>query len=236
MSSKSVGIPNYFYDLIVFVSPSILIIIGFALGYFGWFYDKIKALMINIGAIDILVVILVLLFIAYEYGRLAEALSHALVTNSIKLLRKINIFSSPDYSIDFSSSVEQLELPVEIIESKKGNKWSIYFFALLHCPNIGQDLLKRYAWEKLSRSSAFSFLILFIISLVYQIIFLFTSRYMIVGDIGFGTWYYTLISFSFVLITYYEFYRRKCWNNDLLVKVLPILISASKLPHTGNSD
>ena len=236
MSSKNVGIPNYFYDLIVFVSPSILIIIGFALGYFGWFYDKIKALLLNLGAIDILVVILVLLFIAYEYGRLAEALSHSFVAQSIKLLRKINIFTSPDYSIDFTNSVELLDLPVEITESKKGNKWTIYFFALLHCPNIGQDLLKRYAWEKLSRSSAFTFLILFLFSLTYQVMFLFTSKYDIVGTIGFGTWYYTLISFFLVLITYYEFYRRKCWNNDLLIKVLPILISASKLPQNCKTD
>lgn len=228
MNSKSLGIPNFFYDLIVFVSPSILLLFGFTIGYSGWSFNMIKTLLPKFGALDMVLIILALLFIAYEYGRLAEAISHTAVTQIIKLFKKLKLFKSEDYSVDFTSAVESLDLPIEIEESKKGNKWTIYFYALLYSPNIGQDLLKRYAWEKLSRSSAFTFLILFIVSVFYHLYFLFVEKCDLTGKYGFGSWYFTLFSLLLVYVTYVEFYRRKCWNNDLLLKVLPILISAKK--------
>jgi hypothetical protein len=67
--------PNIFYDLIVFVSPSVLLIAGVVAGFSGWPVLNGVMTRIDIGATDVFVVMLVLVFLGYEYGRLAEALS-----------------------------------------------------------------------------------------------------------------------------------------------------------------
>lgn len=225
--NKNFNIPNYFYDLIVFVSPSILLIIGFLFGMPKFTKDLLNNIKGNLGAIDFILVILLILFMAYEYGRFAEALSHTFVSRMIDLLKKIflikKLFKSIDYNTDFSSLVADIELPIEIQRNKHNNKWTIYFYALLVSPSIGQDLLKRYAWEKLSRSSAFTFEILFFTSIIHSFFSFLGLSSLPIQAYSFGSYQYTSIVFVFSFCTAYEYYRRKCWNNDLLFKIFPIL-------------
>lgn len=237
------AVPNFFYDLIVFVAPSVLIVLGLALGLPGVMAKLLPTIELkDIGAIDFIVVIFAVLFVAYEYGRLVEAVSHTCVTQVIRALTHYRcfrgFFQSPDFGLNLAEQVEKLGLSIDLPEGRKNNKWTIYFYALLYCPHIGMDLMKRYAWEKLARSSAFTFLVLFLASLVILIVRLFGARSNMCGEYGFGSAVYTLAALVFTLLTYQEFYLRKCWNNDLLVKVLPVLVAASKIgtPTTASSD
>ncbi len=234
---KGDALPNLFYDLIAFVSPSLLLVLGIIVGLSGKSISMISTLFKDIGAIDFFAIVLGILFIAYQYGRFAEALSHTVITRLFKVLRRTRPFkymmTNKDFNSDFEGCIDKLCLPFDLPRDKKNNKWTIYFFALLYVPHIGQDLLKRYAWEKLSRSSAFTIGILFIISLVFSVVKNFLSNYYVVdsamlGEYGFGSISYTFISFILMISTCYEFYLRKCWNNDLLHKVFPILICAEK--------
>lgn len=227
---KNVAVPNFFYDLIVFVSPSILLIVGLILGLSDLSFSVVKSFSGNIGAIDVLIIVFAFLFIAYEYGRLAEALSHTFVARLIKMFTKFfltkKLFKSTDYNLDFTKAVSTLELSTDLPHNKNNNKWTIYFYALLHSPHIGQDLLKRYAWEKLSRSSAFTFFLLFIISIIFYVTSICGAQHTFIGHYGFGSYTFTIIVFILTISTFYEYYKRKCWNNDLLIKVLPILINS----------
>lgn len=217
--------------MIVFVSPSVLLIIGVLTGlsYFSSLYilPNVKSL----SAIGILGMALALLFAAYEYGRMAEALSATAVSHLLSIIvrvtrKKQNVES--DAFRNMTDQVDLLPLPVELAKKRKGTRWPIYFFALLYSPTIGSDLLKRYAWEKLARSSAFTFLLLFLTSLAFEILGLFGIKTSYAGDYGFGTIGYTLFSLLLAVLTYYEFYQRNSWNNDLLIKILPIVLLASK--------
>lgn len=233
MDSPKVAIPNFFYDLIVFVSPSILLMFGLAVGL----KEKMGADLtskLNLGAIDFLAVIFAILFIAYEYGRLTEALSHFFVSRPIKhFIRfmkrlKVKKFENTDYSLDLTKEVEHLNVPHQFEELRKGSKWTIYFYALLYAPNIGRDLLKRYAWEKLSRSSAFTFFLLLVISTVVMLLNKYYEAPILSKNFSLGSIEFTLATIIMSLFTYYEYYRRNSWNNDLLTKVTPILILAKE--------
>ncbi|MCD4744689.1 MAG: hypothetical protein K8R58_00140 [Bacteroidales bacterium] len=225
MDKKNIYIPNFFYDLIVFVSPSVLFLAGLSLGISGITKKVFLEYASNLGAVDIIAYTALILLLSYEYGRMSEALSSLFVAFPIGFFKKKNIFfKSEDLFLDMTSQVDLLNLPYSQSASKKKTRWQIYFYALRFCPEIGSDLLKRYAWEKLSRSSAFTYLILFFTSFIILIIQLFTEKSIVFGTFGFGSIIYTLISLILMLLTYYEFYKRNCWNNDLLVKILPVIL------------
>jgi len=233
------SVPNFFYDLIVFVSPSVLFLVGMSIGFLNGSLDLIKHIGSDVGAIDYVCIAFLILFLSYEYGRALEALSHVMVTRVFRLLRSARItrglFRNSDFDLSFETQIEQLQLPLSLPERKKDNKWTIYFFALLYVPHIGRDLLKRYAWEKLARSSALTFGILSIISFVVIVLELLSVHLSATGRYGFGSLLYTFSSILLTVLTYYEFYLRKCWNNDLLAKVIPILKAASQVGFTGEA-
>lgn len=229
--------PNFFYDLIVFMTPSLTLTIAIltGLGNYGFAYIAGTLGKIKIEGIDSFVLFIffffIFLFVAYEYGRLAEALS-IWVGDLIRLFRKkgIMFLKEKDYNINFKPEIEKLNLHLSLKDDKMG-KWTIYFYAMRFTPGIGNDILKRYAWEKLSRSSAFTYGIVFLASIfmvfirALEIKSLFGYVFLNTGPFGFGSLVYTLSSFGLMVFTTYEYYRRKSWNNDLLVKVLPVITS-----------
>jgi hypothetical protein len=219
--------PNIFYDLIVFVSPSVLLITGIVTGLSGWPFVSIDGSKLDLGATDVFVVLLILLFLGYEYGRLAEALSSSIVGKPLKFFgtRKW-AFTNCDFNSLLTDEVNNLPL-AELTENRRGSKWTIYFFATLVAPHLGRDLLKRYAWEKLSRSSAMTLGMLFLCSVIFLIFRFFGWKHPILGTWGFGSFRYTIASGLLTLATYYEYYQRNCWNNDLLCKTIPVLVYAA---------
>jgi hypothetical protein len=221
------ALPNIFYDLIVFISPSILLILGILIGTEFWPYLVLRKYNISIGAINFLVIILGFIFLGYEYGRLAETISCLFIADPIRYLsRRKLFFKNPDYCAFLEKEVDSINIPSPANPNKRGSKWAIYFYALYVLPNIGQDLLKRHAWEKLARSSAFTYFILFFFSVVSMLLNNLNIFNIQFAQYGFNSTPYLLATFVLVLFTSYEYYQRNCWNNDLLCKVIPVLIAA----------
>jgi hypothetical protein len=223
-------LPNAFYDLIVFSTSSVLLIssliIGFNISEEPWF---VKFLDYNW-----IVIIIILFFFTYEYGRIAEAWSAIVVQKPLKFLnRKKILLKSNDFLCEELQPEKFLKLN-RYTENLNGGKWTIYFYAMLINPSIGSDLMKRYAWEKLSRNSAFTFAVLFIISITCSILS-FSGLYVIQTKLSFGCTNINISLFLMVLLTYFEYYQRNCWNNDLIKKVLPILkFAKEKLEKENN--
>lgn len=219
------SIPNVFYDLIVFASSTALFLVGILLGvglFEGDWYE-------GLGAANILLIFAALLFLSYEYGRIAEAWSAVIVQSPLAFLSKyLPFLGSPDFLAELDNVEESLKLE-SLPASRKGGKWVVYYYAMLVCPKLGTDLLKRYAWEKLSRNSAFTFCILMIISFVCRILLWCKVELSFGEKWTFGTWEYSIPVLLMACITYYEYYRRNCWNNDLLRKVLTVLYKAEQL-------
>lgn len=225
MNDKLSSIPNVFYDLIVFASSTGLFLVGLLLGLGSFTGDWYESL----GAANVLLIFVALLFLSYEYGRIAEAWSAVLVQSPLAFLSKyLPFLKSPDFLANLENVEESLKLE-SLPASRKGGKWAVYFYAMLVCPKLGTDLLKRYAWEKLSRNSAFTFCILLISSIICKILIWVKFKLPFTGSWTFGTWEYTVSALVLTCITYYEYYRRNCWNNDLLRKVLSVLYKAEKL-------
>ncbi len=217
------AIPNAFYDLMVFVAPAALLVIGISFGAYG--LDIASVLSRSWSASDLVAVAGGLLILAYEYGRLAEAWSAYIVQRPIRWIgRHSRVFADPDYLRLLDDEVDHLKLQ-GLPSDRRGNKWTIYFYAFLANPALGSDLLKRYAWEKLARSSAFT-----------DFVLLSASAMMLAANAlhalpsprpwTFGTVELTVALGFLTAITYVEYYRRNAWNNDLLRLVLPVLLEA----------
>ncbi len=223
-TSSLKNIPNVFYDLLVFVVPTCQLIIGVWLGVYDFDFNIIKS--INLPT-SIFLIVLMIVF-SYEYGRIAEALSAILVQQPLKFLNKHKIFFSNE---DFLKKRENiydvlgLEKPYD---GRDGDKWAIYMYAFSKKPAIGADLLKRYAWEKLSRNSAFTNAILLFISSVRWVYLICIGNQYVWYRVQFGSLLYTICCLLLVLLTYTEYYKRNVWNYDLLTKILPILMDNQK--------
>jgi hypothetical protein len=220
-------IPNIFYDVIVFLTPTLTFCLGLAIGFS--LYRRIWDSIVKGGSatLSLLAGILVIFFFGYEFGRLAETFSDVFVAAPLRFLSRKNIlFKNCDFQRDLSNQVASLSIVNELFEGRGKSKWSLYFFALEHTPYIGADLLKRYAWEKLARSAAFAFLCLSVLSalfLLHNIIFsqqLYSSRFQ-VGSFSF----FFACAFMY-LVCSVDYYKRNCWNSDLLITTMPIIVDA----------
>jgi len=133
--------PNAFYDLIVFGSSTVIFAVGVALGI--GFVDS--ATLKNIGSVDVILIFSGLLFLGYEYGRIAEAWSSALVQGPLSAIHKmVGERGNQDFLSDISEVEEALSLPA-VKGARPGGKWAIYFYVMTINPRLGSDLLKRYA-------------------------------------------------------------------------------------------
>jgi len=241
-------LPNAFYDMMVFAVPTVQFAIGiwFGCGHPNFIKDLASSLDTPSIAITSVVIIFVVGIVAsYEYGRLVDALSAYLVQGVLKIIVKDNnkyLSKLFKHRADFCQEIEDIYdvLELDPYNNRKGDKWVIYFYAFAKHPAIGADLLKRYAWEKLSRSSAFNYAILLIISLACLIkricqsftiessfgntiatIFDFIKNDFLIVE--FGSLLYTTACLFMVSLTYLEYYRRNVWNHDLLLKMMPVL-------------
>ena len=221
-------IPNVFYDIIVFVTPALVLAAGIGVGL--GFEDTVAWLgELEFAGSTTVLVLIGGVFVGYEYGRIAEAWSAILVQRPLIWLHELNFagFNNPDFNCSLAETVAML--PKELLDrydegSPADSKWILYFYSLGAMPELGSDLLKRYAWEKLSRNSAFSVAVLALLSLTIGI-----------GD-HFDWWFDDAaphwsfgrpeLSVGLIALTailYVEYFRRNCWNNDLLRKVTPVV-------------
>lgn len=212
MGKEISNVPNAFYDLIVFSSSSILFLTLFSWGI-GWIDSSF------ISQVDIknsIVILLGLFFFSYEYGRIAEAWSSTIVQKPLFWLQNNTRFLCNTDYLHNLDDVEEI-LGIECVSgSRKGGKWTVYFYAMTINPKLGTDLLKRYAWEKLARNSAFTFFILFIFSYTCFLLHNYCGFLLLnFGDWKFGSSQFTLILMAMIVLTYYDYYLRNCWNNDL---------------------
>lgn len=219
-------LPNAFYDLIVFASSTILAALGFLIGLGFVDGDWLK----DLSTLNAVLIAIGILFLGYEYGRMAEAWSSVIVQTPLKELHHRRILlRDPDFLAPLPEVEPTLNLP-DTRDGRKGGKWTVYMYAAVVSPRLGSDLLKRYAWEKLSRNSAFTFCLLLGISL-YHLITPDSVHLRAKTDVAwtFGSIELTIVLAILAVAAYYEYYRRNCWNNDLLMKALPVLTRAEEL-------
>jgi hypothetical protein len=223
-------VPNAFYDMMVFIVPTMQFAVGIWLGLSSFSVTWISSL--NASALIILFV--VGLVASYEYGRMAEALSAYLVQSPLKFMVNNKVLTklfNKDYKGDFLKGRKEIYRVLQLDEpydKRKGDKWAIYLFAFAKNSAIGADLLKRYAWEKLSRNSAFTYATLLVISTVFFVRNIIISQMVDVHSFQFGSLWFTLACLIMVFLTYVEYYRRNVWNYDLLTKAIPILMADIK--------
>lgn len=221
-------IPNVFYDIIVFVTPCLVLATGVLIGIGDANREALTAgVELSIG--DSLLVTLGVLFAGYEYGRIAEAWSSIIVQRPLVWLSKsrIPLFNNADFNRNVDGALASLREQVGH-DTAHGSKWTLYFLALLVDPAIGSDLLKRYAWEKLARSSAFSVYILALVSIVIGVGHALGIWAAPIDAWQFGSIAFTATAVAFTGVLYIEYYRRNCWNNDLLDRVAPVLALAAE--------
>ncbi len=233
--SRLSAIPNAFYDLIVFVTPTLLFGIGIAIGINGT--DWVSKLDFgDVKAIEAIATATLAVLLSYEYGRIAEAWSAVLVQRPLIWLNK---------KVPFMKSADFCRLPEDVYtyfnlpgapSDRRGDKWVIYFYAFCASPTLGSDLLKRYAWEKLSRNSALTYGILLLASVAVALLDLIGLVQKPVSPGGFGGLGYTLVVAALTVIAYGEYYKRNVWNYDLLTRTSPVLLSAGRGAFGGGSD
>lgn len=221
MNSESIKyIPNAFYDMMVFIVPTTQFGVLCYIGCRGFDISWIKDVS---GTILIIAVLCIVLF-SYEYGRMAEALSAYLVQKPLEFLGKhTRFFKHPDFLKKRDNIYAVLGLNA-CYDGRGGDKWAIYLYAFHKKPVIGLDLLKRYAWEKLSRNSAFTYAVLLIVSLFYSLYIIFLGENIVWMPFRFGSGSFAIVCAIMTYLTYVEYYQRNVWNYDLLTKAVPILL------------
>jgi hypothetical protein len=217
--------PNIFYDIIVFLTPTITFLFALSIGL----HDRITVLARDPAfSIDIATMILVglaLFFASYEFGRVAETYSDVFVARPIRWLHKRGwLFKNPDYNVDLSEQVRMTGVDGDLFFGRAKSKWTIFFFALEYIPHVGSDLLKRYAWEKLARSSAFAIFLIFMVSVLMYGYHLITGYE--ASPWAFGSIELTLVSLFLYLVWTFDYYQRNCWNCDLLITTMPVIVAA----------
>lgn len=226
-----VHVPSSFYEIIAYFGSGALCIALFCIGFtertaLSAFADWLSVQ----SAPQTIALLVVLALVAYTYSQLVSALSAQLIGTPVKFVVGKLKSSSEDFKEDFTSLVQSHRLAGFLPQKKLNNKWTLYFFLLAVVPEIGRDLLKRYAREKLARINATNMLFLLALAIAAKILNLtgwsvyFPLRHVIqIPTTGF-----TSICAALLMGFVYEYYKRKCWNNDLLTKVFPVGVYVAK--------
>ncbi len=228
------SIPNIFYDFIVFVTPTLLFAIGCVIGVFG--IETIATFTFpSLDLSNLIWIVIVGLLLSYEFGRIAETWSSMVVQTPLKVIRRlIPLFRNPDFLAPYPNVFAELGLK-PTSSTRDGDKWSIYFFAFVADNRLGSDLLKRYAWEKLARSSSFTYLTLALVSEGFCLM-----RWIGIGILpphaGFTSPLFGPVALFLAAVTAIEYYKRNVWNHDLLRKTVPILLEARRLLESRNDQ
>lgn len=231
-NERSEFLPNAFYDLIVFASSTVTAGATFAIGM-GWLNWQSVS---DASTFDVVLLGIGIAIVGYEYGRIAETWSSVIVQAPLRFLNRRGIgFTSADFLYEDPNVDEMLGLPRNS-SGKSGGKWAIYYYATVVDARLGTDLLKRYAWEKLARNSGFNFAILALISITIGCLRMIGIDMPFEGIWAFGGVAYSSVLCLMVVITYYEYYKRNCWNADLIRRVLPVLRQAEKIHGTNRTE
>lgn len=226
MGEKFEQAPNIFYDAIVFITPVVVLSFGVLIGVSG-LHSLSGPVIKDIGAFSFVLILVAIIILGYEIGRLFEAISAPLVQVPLKFLNtKRWLLTSEDFA-EYPIDVYKTLGLKETVDGRKGDKWVIYIFAYVVNPGIGSDLLKRYAWEKLSRSAACCYLLLTVTSLITHVVNIFVAEASRLK--GFGHLWFTATAATLMIACSYEYYRRNAWNYDLLTKVTPVLQESRRL-------
>jgi hypothetical protein len=235
--TKPGGLPNLFYDAIVFLIPTLLFGMGILLGM-GW-EQKVFA-FVSSGKLEgwhSIWLMIAMILASYEYGRVAETFSDILVGAPLRFLHKRRfVLKHKDFMRDLREDTIALKLSTGKAGSRHGSKWAIYIFALAFAPSLGADLLKRYAWEKLARSSAFSCILLAVISLFCALKARCFDKTFVIVHWRFGSGEYTVTAIISYMLLCADYYKRNVWNHDLLVTAVPVLARAAELLTTSAKE
>jgi len=227
IDARSLAFPNLFYDIIVFLTPTLTFLIGLAAGT-----GVLSGLWSSIssdqgGGLLVLIVSLVVFFVGYEYGRLAETYSDVFVGMPIRILKKLGVLGkNGDFGKSLDYQVKLLGIDIEHFQGRTKSKWTLYFYAIQNAPLVGADLLKRYAWEKLARSEGFSFFLLFSVSVSIHLSNYLTGNSVLQTNLQFGSTVYLVTSFALYIVAIIDYYKRNAWNADLLITTIPIIVNA----------
>ncbi|MFH1865094.1 MAG: hypothetical protein ABIK85_04360, partial [Candidatus Eisenbacteria bacterium] len=105
--------------------------------------------------------------ITYAYGQLSSTLSAPFVAKPVgRFVRTFGGRGSDDFRISFADAVRGYGLAEHLPEGKVNNKWTLMFYLQTSVPDIGKDIMKRYAREKMARINAFNMLALIVLSLL----------------------------------------------------------------------
>ena len=214
-----------FYEYITFVASSMLFSVLFFIGITHYNHVTHEFIFpINLYSLSTGVVVfgfIIFFLISHIYGQTISAVSEKVIGKPLKWLNK-KIFKHPDFKGSFSNITTIIDTTNCLPDNKKNNKWTIVYYILSKNKEVGTDLLRRYAREKVSRVNSMNFLILLLISIFAK----FTTLIQIENCTSiFEYWTTTIVFFILFLTSCYEYFQRKCWNSDLLIKTAPIFLS-----------
>ncbi len=157
----NIQIPEFFYDIIAYVLPGIILLIGYLIisnclaNLMYPFYSSINS------SFDKFILFILAFFFAYLIGKLITDLSAYFILALLGMVAYAFKLESWCYSCNSEQSNISLWFPWQ-----KGfdRNWSSDFvYVRLIAPHIGLELTKRYAWLLQSRNTSF---VCMIISLV----------------------------------------------------------------------
>ena len=179
----------------------------------------------TLGAAQQVILLIVSATVAYVYGQLASTLSSTIIGRQIRHMSSLLPEKYvADYRYDFSDAVEQIGVKDRLPPSKVNNKWTLLFFIRTKHPDISRDLSKRQMRERLARINALNMLVLLFTSISHIIIV--RNGYQVTSN---SIWkesiplYWPVVFGVLSFLFSYEFFKRACWNNDLIVKFLPVI-------------
>lgn len=225
-------VENTFYEIAAYFGSGIVFLVIGSLGLVERdFLTRATQELASLNTPAQIFLLVLLVSMTYAYGQLSSALSSPLIAGPVGgVVKQRGARYKGDYNADFTSIIAAYELHTRLPDTKRNNKWTLIFYLLTSQPEIGRDILKRYAREKMARINAVNMLFLTVLSASAILINLLglrlgtgLHRYLHVPNVWFAVFCACL-----TCVYAYEYYLRRCWNNDLLIKVLPAVASSRK--------
>ena len=214
-SSPYSFIPDASYELIVYISSGILFVALIGLIFFS--PEGIYIKFAGTGTFEKFIIVVGIIFITYVYGQMASVLSTYLVKKQVqKFVEKFMSSKSDDFNFNYPHINEKFELLRKFPNKLYNNQWSLlYFMKRLH-PDIGDDLLERYARLKLARLNAFNLMLLLVAFCISTLFFSIGIESTLIEydylTLKFGT--LIVLTLGFII----EYTQRQIWFGDILIK------------------
>lgn len=187
---------------------------------------------------EVMVLLIVVGTVTYVYGQLASALSATVIGVPIsRLVKRFPKRISSDFEYNFSALVSSCSLDVDLPTRKRNNKWTLIYFIITKAPNVGRDIIKRQARERLARINATNMLFLAVPSM-FVLLAKWTGlsiHLSLQGVLRVPSPWFVALCMLLAAAFAFEYYKRRCWNNDLLVKILPAIRKVD-VPLEDDSD